>query len=626
VVNFDRSIGLEWSHPEIAKGGATALDSSSLGLGVVGCESNAELNVETWYEGMLGGEETGSRYNYWANTLLSDFGPSFYDEPLAWYATYLRSGRKDALEAARKLSRWWLMMPEMSGGYRGSFPRRMSVTGAVAGLLVDSGAVSPKGWNVLRTLSSLAGTTDPCWYEAREPAYKYSWVALDAMLDPDSGYRATALSKLGTIFTRDNGCKGADNNFPATYYTGGNYATGLTVTNGSAAVTGSGIPSDACPTNIASGTATFTNGSTTVTRLSGSAWQAGKVLIVLGARTSGPWLTAAYTWTSGDTLRLWSSWEGTTGTYSWHLRNPGAGIQHIRDGASSDPATDSFVDQHYTCTWNSPTSITLDRGWHGATSSNGILGAPLNLLGHGQQPFILGIKVIQMDWSHQAGQSGYDTLRDGASTWIWDTRFQATKGLYYGRGFQCEPPWEGDVLCSYNPSDPFSVVESRVLNSEVMVALESYYKANPTTQNKAAVDEYYGAVWGKAGGYNTGGAWFDGNPAIDVYDVVNSYKWPGFFYGMGMAHRWPAARLGGASPPAPQTMQVHFDLASVAGAAEAVITVTAPSSAKTEFRCSSAPCSIQVDRRQGTHWMQIKYLSPSGTVLSEGEPKLLHVS
>ena len=51
--------------------------------------------------------------------------------------------------------------------------------------------------------------------------------------------------------------------------------------------------------------------------------------------------------------------------------------------------------------------------------------------------------------------------------------------------------------------------------------------------------------------------------------------------------------------------------------------MTQPSSATPQYLCSSSPCQVIVDARQGAHWAQIDYLSSTGQVLSSPPPILL---
>jgi len=109
-------------------------------------------------------------------------------------------------------------------------------------------------------------------------------------------------------------------------------------------------------------------------------------------------------------------------------------------------------------------------------------------------------------------------------------------------------------------------------------------------------------------------------------DGTFAYKWIGFLLGIGMAHQWPAVRIGGVKPPVPTTLSIPFDLAAVAGSASVQIKLTEPSSAVSSFRCSSSPCQVQVDRRQGSPWYEIVYLNPKGAVLKRSQPELLSLN
>jgi hypothetical protein len=87
---------------------------------------------------------------------------------------------------------------------------------------------------------------------------------------------------------------------------------------------------------------------------------------------------------------------------------------------------------------------------------------------------------------------------------------------------------------------------------------------------------------------------------------------------MGMAHQWPAARIGGVMPAVPHTIIVAFTMP--ANATTANVMVTAPSSALTQKSCSSSPCTINVDARQGTHLVTIQYLNGSGSIVAQTDP------
>ena len=244
-----------------------------------------------------------------------------------------------------------------------------------------------------------------------------------------------------------------------------------------------------------------------------------------------------------------------------------------------------------------------------------------NLVGRGVQPFMLGIKTLQMSYGSliddASTASSYKDLAAGAANWILNVGYDPLlKAVSYGRVFpQCEPAMTevGDPSfgfripdCIENSANPDAVSTARVRNSEVQNAVRVAYQANPTGEVKAQGDQMYCAQWGNAAltkpGYCT-----EPITASNLTDAnLAAYKWTGFFFGVGMAHQWPAVRVGGVSPPMPQTVPVNVDLSQ---AASARITVTQPSSATTQYLCSSSPCQVVVDARQGAHWAQIDYLS-----------------
>ena len=63
-----------------------------------------------------------------------------------------------------------------------------------------------------------------------------------------------------------------------------------------------------------------------------------------------------------------------------------------------------------------------------------------NLVGRGTQPFMAGIKALQMRYAAQV-MAPYQDLDTAISDWVAQVGFdQATKGIAYGSGFpQCEP-------------------------------------------------------------------------------------------------------------------------------------------------------------------------------------------
>ena len=324
-------------------------------------------------------------------------------------------------------------------------------------------------------------------------------------------------------------------------------------------------------------------------------------------------------------------WPGDTGSISWMVD----GQDSIGPATiATDNITDSRFGQIWTCRWDNASQITLNRPWVG-NGTETVHFWRYNLVGRGVQPFMLGIKTLQMSYGSliddAATASSYRDLAAGAANWILNVGYDPLlKAVSYGRIFpQCEPPMteSGDPSfgfripgCIENSANPDAVSKARVRNSEVQNAFRVAYQANPTGEVKALGDQTYCAQWGNAAltqpGYCT-----EPHHRVQLDDAyLGAYKWTGFFFGVGMAHQWPAVRVGGVSPPMPQTVPVNLDLSQ---AASARITVTQPSSATTQYLCSSSPCQVVVDARQGAHWAQIDYLSSTGQVLSSPPPILL---
>jgi hypothetical protein len=241
--------------------------------------------------------------------------------------------------------------------------------------------------------------------------------------------------------------------------------------------------------------------------------------------------------------------------------------------------------------------------------------AKSNVMGVGQQPFISGIKTLQMGYAAQTNSS-YEALRDATAEYIFTPTTAGynplTKGLYYASGMeQCTPQWDALLHCGYNSTTTFGKVESRILTGEAQNAARFHYEANTNNTVKTLLDEAYGAIWGDAA-YNTGGVYYDSVNAVQDggYDF-SSYKWTGFLFGVGMSHQWPAARLGGVAAPDLKTYQYSFTLPS--GADKIQLTVMRLSGESVSpTACTTSPCSFTYDARQGRHLVRHTYQTTGG--------------
>src|SRR5262249_24601554 len=133
---------------------------------------------------------------------------------------------------------------------------------------------------------------------------------------------------------------------------------------------------------------------------------------------------------SGSSASLSVLWPGDSGSVTWMAANvdPNIGANALTVFATSnDDLTD--LSHNYACIWNSATSITLDRPWAGATGSGYYLGTGL-LAGYGQQPFMLGIKSIGMQYLAKqtlpalaSYAASYTQFTQDATQWIHDVGY-----------------------------------------------------------------------------------------------------------------------------------------------------------------------------------------------------------
>jgi len=604
-----------------------------------GCESDTSLYLYLWWDNGITGLQINKQYSYMDGMGFNgDFGVNYYDEVLAHYALYYRSGWTPARDAARKIGDNWLDYPEVANGDAGGAPRRMSITGVVAGAVLDG---RTKNWSGLRTFANrgVNAIAEDCNSEVRENAYELSWPTFAALFDPidtgsptDPNQRSYWKNKLAAAAARDASCSGSDHSFKTGFYWNPGLYPALTVTNGSAVVTGNNLPAAMCP-YVANGSGIAIANSAII---SGTGFQAGNKILITGSRFGQPY-TGAFEFRADSPYQATLSvlWPGDSGSITWMVEG-NESTQTFATIAINN-VSDPRFGQIWACHWDNPSQITLNRPWVGSgTETVGF--SRYNLIGRGTQAFILGIKTAQMSWGSliddSTTASSYRDLATGAANWIEDVGYDPLlKAVTYGRIFpQCEPPMTelGDPTfvfripgCIENSANPDAVSTARARNSEVQNAVRVAYQANPTGKVKALGDQMYCAQWGIATltrpGYCT-----ESITASNLADFnLAGYKWTGFFFGIGMAHQWPAVRVGGVSPPSPQSVTVNLDLSQ---AASARVTVTQPSSATAQYVCLASPCQVVVDARQGAHWAQIDYLSSTGQVLSRTQPYLLSTS
>ena len=576
--------------------------------------------------------QSGKTYSYSDYVWTSEFGINYYDEVLAHYAGYFRSGLNLFRDNARKVGDYWPTMPLMDEGYVNNAPRDTALTGVVAAAVLDNvpGHDTSKNWNTIRRLATFAipvVTASDCNNYLREEAYQLSWVALAAMFDPDPGQKANWQSVLNGAYTRDSGCLVNGN----TFYNASPQGTQgtFTMSHGSPSLTGSGFVKTLCPAAGAGTINSIRPGDTSITGTGFVSQPAGKI-VISAIRGGVPYrFYSAFTYNSPTNITLTTPFDGDAGFSYTHVIEADQLLLSFSNVMA--PTYNTDVNTMYTCTYNDSSHITLDRGWEG---SSGTYYANRDIpgnVGYGNNPFQVGIKTLAMRYA-ALGASGstaanYAVMNQAVSNWILSDGFDpVTKGMYYLRGFyNCEPPGIFKPGCSYGPG---SETPARQLNGEAQNAMSVAYLASPTGHNRDFGDQFYGGQWGKPGFGPYGSfplPWAD-SVYLSVFNDDSSfnYKWIGFLFGIGMGHQWPAVRLGGVQPANPVSTPVPVAFSGVPGAVRAQITVTQPSSATTTYSCTSSPCQVIVDQRQGTHWYQIAYLDANNTVVFQGQPALLN--
>lgn len=631
--------------PRYAVLGFTAPDGSEqLGYqNLHGCESeSAAYGAPTHDIAGMGSPtpQSGKTYSYLDGLgAQGSAGPNFYGSGLALRAFYYRSGLQQALDLANRMDNLWVKHPEIGGGWLGGLilNRGGPVVGAIANLVLNPNATIT--WADVRRFvsgnASVATSNCDAW-DSRESGYVQGWTALAALFDPDNTGRTAARTTLTSFATRNNNCRSRNvtGGAPAeanSWSNGFLFNTGspaLTLTNGSAMVTGTGLPSSLCA-GIASGTVNVTQGSAEFT---GTGLVNGNQIVITGTR-NGELFVGFYRFaqTGGTSGTFSVLWQGDTGTATYMILNND--YMGVIGTSNSDPQ----LTKNWACIWNSPTQITLNRSWDGPNTSEGHIYSYV-LAGYGQQPFMLGIQTTAMRWASLLDATlGTDFGGNAvaAATWIHDYGYDpVTQGVHYGRVYgACEPPGTppsgstfdfANIQCSFGLG---AIPTGRVNTAEVSSALRSYYEAVPNEDRKNWGDTAYGSVWGYAP-WTTGGAYADSNYVQwELSDNVGmrSYKWPGFFFGMGMAHQWPAVRQGPAEAPEMRELAVSFNAASDPRTARWKMTLTLPSGKEIVKICTSSPCTATIDLRQGSPLVRWYYLDANDRVVGKSDATVVAV-
>ncbi len=540
----------------VALGAKTPYGDIQYGLEYTqGCESETALFVapSSDLEGFNQVQMSGMPFSYKDSLgIQSVYGPNFYGSGLAARAFYFQSGWDVAKETADIIDDYWARDPELAGGWRGGSPylRGGAVVGAIASLVTNP--ATKLSWNDVRPFVGGAewalGHYGCNEADTRDSGYMAAWIMLAAKYDPDPTQQAHWQSVVEKVHDRDVMCQGADSSWSNSFLFINN-GPKLNLTTGSSVVTGTGFDPGMC-FGVSSGSVSVENGSA---RIIGSGLIDGAVITLTGTRQGAPFTVFhQFTKTGDNEGALSALWGGDSGTVSFTIGND---VQLTTIGVDTD---DPQLSKNWICTFQSPTELRLDRPWDGASTGEGH-SFSYALSGHGQQPFMLGIKIASMRWAtlntDPSISRPYIVLLGQAAQWIHDQGFDATtNGLHYGRIFAaCEPlsvanpdaaTWSFWRVpnCSHSLA-PGAIRASRTYAAEANQALGAYFLASPSQARKDWGDLVYGSIWGYCP-YTKPGYYCDPYYVRDENSdaSLSGNKWPGFFFGMGMAHQWPAIR------------------------------------------------------------------------------------
>jgi hypothetical protein len=631
--------------------------------------------------------------HFLAGYTSDNFSPEFYGSGSIMALSFAnRSGYAPAYTLGYSVAEYYVRDPEVAEGISCNTPFACygGIIGAAADLTTNPNTVLI--WPNIETSASggeISTGSNACNYtDTRDMGYQTAPLVFAANYDSNLTNRATFTTALATMLNWDLTCQRTTaqgysaaeaGSFANSGYSliqaGGPYGTtrtAVTLTNGSTAGTGTGFVNGSSSVNgtcygVDSITLTVTNGSSTATVASGSLSQQNLLWFYDGTNTG----VYAYTVT-GSSVQLAGVWGGSSGTYNAlstgggeivNSNAPFGGYGAITvytdtvDGVQpvDNYSTNEQLRKAWACKYNSSTSLTLFRPWD---QTGGTYYISYNSVGaFHQQPYFDGILAYRLtqalnnsnsttvsnaqsvltnlgNWEATVGYDAnnnhgvfYDTIQTACGS-----QADLNAGLFYSiHGQQgCGQIGNGPQYTSGPPEYAIS----RVNNVEAGEALMQYAVQNFNSTTQALVDTAYDAIFGLSGTCPTLSSPFCLQSSAQIatnYTNSNlgSYKWPGFFFGMGgfFTSTWPAYRQGGLSAAQPRGYPFGYPV--LAGEDHRVVTVTQPSTATTQTTCTASPCFLPgFDARQGDgQIMYTVYNSGGGVIAKSTDPVIVkHVN
>jgi hypothetical protein len=531
---------------------------------ITGCGSQTSMTLNTGWVHTAGtisgrqysGDPTGALWGNWA---FGAIPANYYDNVLAYYHLYYRTGIDDYLNGARTLASRWFSGPVWDSGMSFNTP-------VVSGCCVVAGpgrGISPAGvvlwglesgtniWPGIRFLWGYEGSliapniTGGQIGDVREAAYISNIEGLCVLYDPSPPAGCTTDITLATDgWWAPVGVAGTP------LETAGVLAAPSVNNTWAATAVGTANFGDFASC-IGACYATTTNGSATVT-LTGATWNC-------SANSDGTFFSSAYA--APNLLGL--LWFYNDHTHSSIPGNSNRGDAHHVAAGDNTAYTIASCD--------SPTQVTLSVPYAGISGNHGLVVS--FYAGFGTSGFMAGIASgLFGDWNYRAFQKmgltaqathaariATDYMAFIQST-LMDTNFQ----LFFARTFlNCEgyknnaPPPGG-----WTPNNDPACADALDTNVEIMHACVAVY---PLTHDPALLtfcDKTMVALFCKPGfacaGYSQIGGTYD--IAIDDWPIgiditlgpgsassQNTNKWFGYFFGISYADAWAVVRQGGAA-------------------------------------------------------------------------------
>lgn len=574
---------------------------------VVACNSQTQITINAGW-GHATGTQTGIRFaradasisGWWTNTNTPG---NYYDNVLALYTLYYRSGEVKYRDAARLLARNWWYGPffdrgknydtsALGGNFISAGPARgQSITGLFLWALESGENIWP-GMNYVLTWFRDVGWTYAStrnWNtqlgDLREQGYITAAYALAARYHPDAGLRQTYRGYLKDYINRL---------WKPLQLPTGEWRNTL-ISNASFLGANSFV--------------TVTPGSNLIT-LTGGTWQE---TTFYNGNFPGPVTNKmAYLW--------FFTGRNNTDLPGKQNNDLGGDITYYRVSSVT-----------------SPTTALLDRPYEGTAGNKGLIVS--SLVGFGTQPFMMGLTAGafgtyvydalkwhgDMEEANLARQFTIDAVKWLASP----VAFKSGANYNYGAS--------SFLNCQVEPDSPGCAGDT-VLNGEVVRAVAAAYRFTLDEEFLRFGDAVYSAVWCKpdggwgcpAGGNGGYGNYLDDPPSgymLNRNDPLSN-KWFGFFFGYGFGAAWPAVRnLAAAANASSDNRAVSLQLDFNAYPNLEVIRVTMlyPDSSHDQQACTQSPCVLNIDSSKGNPIYRLDHYAAQNTLISSSEWSTLDV-